>query len=291
MHPLVPPRCALTALPISLLILGCVSAAPQERSHASIVATAQTSPLKAEPAAEIEEYLDSIYDRTQPGAAVLVARDGETIVREAYGMADLELGVPLRPEHVFGIGSITKQFTAVAVLMLAEEGKLSLDDDITRFIPEYPTHGHRITIEDLLHHTSGIRSYTAMPEFQEMMRVDLTLDSLIAVFQHEPLDFAPRENWIYSNSGYVLLGKIIEEASGQAYADFLRQHVFEPSGLESTYYGGARRIIPGRVSGYERLRDGWRNAEYVSMTIPHAAGALLSTVEHNSTSGRTMAPC
>lgn len=279
MHPPIQLRRALTALSVTSFILGCASAPPPEPSHGSIRATGPSSPLEASPAAEIQMYLDSVYDRHQPGAAVLVIRDGRTIVREAHGMADLELGVPLRPEHVFGIGSITKQFTAVAVLMLAEEGKLSLDDDITRFIPDYPTHGHRITIEDLLHHTSGIRSYTAMPEFQEMMRVDLTLDSLIAVFQHEPLDFAPRENWIYSNSGYVLLGKIIEEASGQAYADFLREHVFEPSGLESTYYGSARRIIPGRVSGYERVRDGWRNAEYVSMTVPHAAGALLSTVD------------
>lgn len=266
---------------LSAFLLSCTSAAPPQPAAPleSSVATRSAVATESTAAAEIEAYLDSVYDPAEPGAAVLVSRGGETILRDAYGMADLELGVELRPEHVFRIGSITKQFTAVGILLLAEEGKLSLDDEITRFLPDYRTHGHRITIEDLLHHTSGIRSYTGMPGWEAMMRADLTLDSLITFFRDEPLDFPPRSEWRYSNSGYVLLGKIIEEASGREYAEFVRERLFEPAGMESSYYGSASRIIPNRARGYGRADDGWRNAAYLSMTLPHAAGSLLSTVD------------
>lgn len=270
------------SMPIFLaILLACTATAPSEGPVRVEPAGASTQDLAAasSSAAQIDAYLDSIYGSTDPGAAVLVSRAGETIMREAYGMADLELGVELRPEHVLHIGSVTKQFTAIAVLMLAEEGKLDLEDEITKFLTDYPTHGHRITIEKLLHHTSGIRSYTSMPQAQALMREDLDVDSLIGIFRNEPLEFAPGEDWRYSNSGYVLLGKIIEEASGRPYADFVRERIFEPAGMTSSHYGSASHIVPNRVRGYERTRSGWRNADYLSMTIPYAAGALLSTVD------------
>ena len=191
----------------------------------------------------------------------------------------MELGVPLEPKHVFRLGSITKQFTAVAILMLAEEGKLSLDDDITEHLPGYPTGGHRITIEDLLHHTSGIVSYTGMPEWRVLIREELEPDSLIAIFRDQPLEFEPGTEWSYSNSGYALLGRIIEVASGEGYAEFIRSRIFEPLGMADSYYGDPSRIIPNRAEGYERTETGWRNDDYLSMSSPYAAGALLSTVD------------
>lgn len=283
MRPATPSCFGLLLLPT--LVLACTSAAAPDDVMRQIPAPGEARAVLASDtgvqsiAAEIDAYLSSVYDPADPGAAVLVTRGGEIILREAYGMADLELGVEMRPEHVFGIGSITKQFTAVAILTLVEEGLISLDDEIVELLPDYPSIGHRITVEHLLHHTSGIPNNTILPETQRRIREDLDLEEVVAMFSNEPLEFAPGEDWRYSNSGYVLLGRIIEEVSGQAYADLLRDRIFEPAGMTSSYYGTDSHIIPGRVEGYLTVGGGWRNAEYISMTQPHAAGALLSTVD------------
>lgn len=252
--------------------------------HAQTAAPAATqaaaSDIVVDPAlAEIDSALTALYPAGEPGAAVLVARDGRVLMRKAYGSASVELGVPLRPEHVFRLGSITKQFTAVATLMLVDEGKLSLDDEITRFFPDYPTHGRRITVEHLLTHTSGIRSYTGMPAYVAGMRRDLTPAQLIEVFRDQPMDFAPGERWSYNNSGYALLGAIIEQVSGIGYGDFIRTRIFQPLGMRNSWYETASTVIPGRVSGYDRTADGLRVASYLSMTQPYAAGSLISTVD------------
>ncbi len=278
------PSAALLALlalvPLWTLACGSPPAADMPAPRPATATTGPDGTFAPSPEAQrLTAYLDSIYPADEPGAAVLVERGGETLLRDAFGMAELELGVPLEPEHVFRLGSITKQFTSVGILMLAEEGSLSLDDEITRFLPGYPTEGHRITVEDLLHHTAGIRSYTAMPEWRVRMRDDLEPDSLIAIFRDQPLDFEPRSEWEYSNSGYALLGKVIEVASGQSYQEFIRNRIFEPLGMDDSYYGDPSRIIPGRAEGYERTDDGWRNDDYLSMTSPYSAGALLSTVD------------
>src|SRR5262249_57664103 len=136
--------------------------------------------------------------------------------------------VPIEPDMIFRIGSISKQFTAVSILKLAEEGKLSLADEITRFLSDYPTQGKKITIEHLLTHTSGIKSYTSLPEWLPLWRKDMSLDELIALFKDKPMDFAPGDSWSYSNSAYVLLGAIIEKASGQSYKDFIEKPIFYP---------------------------------------------------------------
>jgi D-alanyl-D-alanine carboxypeptidase len=242
--------------------------------------TAPSSPPVSGLAASLDAVLAESFPSDQPGAAAIVVRDGVVLLRGGHGMADLEQGVPLSPEHVFRIGSITKQFTAVAILMLAEEGKLSLDDPLTRFFPDYPTGGRTVTVEHLLAHTSGIRSYTSMPEWGPTVRQDLSLDELIAVFRDQPFDFEPGELWSYNNSGYVLLGAIIERLSGMSYAEFVESRIFRPLSMTASHYGDASRIIPGRVPGYSRPGGGeWVNSEYVSMTHPHAAGALLSSVD------------
>jgi CubicO group peptidase (beta-lactamase class C family) len=227
-----------------------------------------------------EDILHSAYPADQPGAAALVVRGSKVEYLDAAGMANLELGVPLEPNMVFEIGSITKQFTAAAIMMLAEEGKLSVDDPITRHLPDYPDYGNGITIENLLTHTSGIFSYTAIDGYmQTEVRKDVSVAELIAVVKDLPVEFAPGERWKYSNSGYILLGAIIESASGMSYADFMRTRIFEPLNLQHTSYGSRSRIVPNRAAGYGFFRGEWINAPYLSMTQPYSAGALMSTVE------------
>jgi D-alanyl-D-alanine carboxypeptidase len=227
----------------------------------------------------IDRLLREVYPPREPGASAIVVKGGQVVYRKGFGMANLELGVPMRADYIFRIGSITKQFTAVAILMLVGEGKLALDDDISTFLPDYPTHGHRLTVEHLLTHTSGIKSYTSRSDFREIWRKDVTVPELIGLFKDLPMEFAPGERYNYSNSGYVLLGAIVEAVSGQAYAEFLEQRIFQPLELGQTSCDRTERIVPGRAAGYDRDPTDWQNAGFVSMTQPYAAGALISTVD------------
>jgi D-alanyl-D-alanine carboxypeptidase len=227
----------------------------------------------------LDETLARAYPAGGPGAAVIAVRNGETIFRKGFGLANLELGVPIEPEMVFRIGSVTKQFTAVSVLMLMEQGKLALDDPLTRFLPDYPMQPHTITVEHLLTHTSGIQSYTSMPAWPPLWRKDFTLKELIDFFKDQPMQFAPGTRWSYNNSAYCLLGAVIEQAGGQTYEAFLRERIFEPLGMRQTCYDHTDAIIPRRAPGYTKSPNGFINAPYLSMTQPHAAGALASTVD------------
>ncbi len=232
-----------------------------------------------ETVAAIDRQLAETYPADRPGAAVIVVEHGETLLRKGYGLANAELGVAIEPEMTFRLGSITKQFTAVAVLMLAEQGKVDLSAPITTYLPDFPTQGKTITVEQLLQHTSGLKNYTELSEWAPRWREDMTVQQIIDLFKDKPLDFAPGTSWHYSNSGYILLGAIVEKVSGQSYADFLREHVLAPLGLEHTYYDDPRRLVPGRVAGYEADGKGVRPADYLSMTQPYAAGALASNVD------------
>jgi CubicO group peptidase (beta-lactamase class C family) len=230
-------------------------------------------------AAKIDSVMAPVYRPGEPGAAVIVRKGGQTVFRKGYGLADLELGVPVEPDMVFRLGSITKQFTAVSILTLAQEGKLGLQDEITKFLPDYPTQGRRITVEHLLTHTSGIQSYTDLPEWLPLWRKDFTLKELIDLFKDKPMQFEPGRSWAYNNSGYILLGAIIEKASGKTYEEFVTDRIFKPLGMKSSYYGSTERIIPRRVPGYQAGKGGFVNAPYLSMTQPYAAGSLLSSVD------------
>lgn len=230
-------------------------------------------------AKKIDFFLEKTYPANEPGAAVLAVKDGKIILRKGYGMANMELGIPIKPGMVFAIGSITKQFTAVAIMKLAEEGKLSITDDIKKYLPDYPSHGHKITIHHLLNHTSGIKSYTDIQEMISLMRKDIKVEELIDFFKNQPMDFAPGERFVYSNSGYVLLGAIIEKVSGKSYEAYIDENIFKLLGMNNSYYGSNTRIIPHRVSGYEKGKNEITNASYLSMTIPYAGGSLLSTVD------------
>jgi D-alanyl-D-alanine carboxypeptidase len=228
---------------------------------------------------QIEALLRERYPADRPGVAVIVARRGKVLFRGGYGLANLELGIKIEPHMVFRIGSISKQFTATAILLLEEAGKLAVVDPITAYLPDYPTHGQPITIEHLLRHTSGIANYTGLPWFAANQRRDVSLDELIDAFKNEPLDFGPGEKWNYSNSGYVLLGAIIEKVAGLSYEQFLQERIFGPLGMGHSGYDHTDRLVPGRAAGYQIGAGGLENAGYLSMTLPHAAGALISSVE------------
>ena len=226
----------------------------------------------------IDLLLEAKYKPNEPGATALIYKNGEVIYRKAFGNANLELGIAMIPENVFEIGSITKQFTAISILMLMEQGTLNLDDEITKFIPDYPTNGKTITVHHLLNHTSGIKSYTSMESFMKNARTDMSPTELIDVFKNESMDFDPGEKFLYNNSGYILLGYIIEVVSGQTYADFIEKNIFEKLGMSNSYYGSMKKIIPNRASGYQD-NDGFVNADYLSLTLPYAAGSIMSNVD------------
>jgi len=213
-----------------------------------------------------------------PGAAVAIGQRGEVIHAKGYGLANVEWGIPIGLDTVFRIGSVTKQFTAAAILRLAEAGKLEIDDPIERHLPDYPVAGRRVTVRHLLNHTSGVKSYTGLPNFfPELSQKQLPLTEMIAVFKDLPPDFQPGEKFLYNNSGYLLLGAIIEAVSGQDYATHLAETFFSPLGMPSTRYLDDRPITPKRAAGYE-LGPELVNAAPLAMSWPHAAGALGSTV-------------
>ncbi|MDP4223531.1 MAG: serine hydrolase [Bacteroidota bacterium] len=236
------------------------------------------SPSPKSITSEFDKLLSAQFKPGETGCAALVAIKGEIVYKKAFGMANLELNVPMQPDMVFRVGSITKQFTAIAILQLMEQGKLSLQDDITKFIPDYPTQAYKITIEHLLTHTSGIKSYTNVPEFQTYAKEDFKPAEVIDKFKNLPMEFAPGTKWNYNNSGYFLLGYIIEKASGKSYREYIEQNLFEPAGMTSSLYGSDTKIVKNRAYGYEPNGDRPSNAEYVSMLLPYSAGAIMTTV-------------
>ncbi len=213
-----------------------------------------------------------------PGAAIGIARDGKTVLAKGYGKADVEKGATVRPDTVFRIGSVTKQFTGAAVLLLRDEGKLSLDDPLSKFLPDFPR-GKDVTVRHLLAHTSGIRSYTGLKEWRAIMAEDRTPDGMLALFRDLPFEFEPGERFAYNNSGYFLLGLVVEKAAGAPYAEVLRSKVFEPLGLKGTAVDAPGLEMAGRAVGYRALEKSWRVADPISMTQPGAAGAMVSTID------------
>lgn len=229
--------------------------------------------------AQFDKMLSAQFKNDEPGATALVARKGRVIYSRAFGLANVELDAPMRVDSVFKIGSITKQFTAVAILQLAEQRQLSLKDDITRFIPDYPTGGRKITIDHLLTHTSGIWDYSKMDDVAKRGAMDFTPGEMIDHFKNQPMRFDPGTKWEYSNSNYVLLGAIIEKITGKTYGAYLEQNIFKPAGMTRSLYANDIRVIRNRADGYSMSDEGIVNAAYLSMTQPYAAGSILSTVE------------
>lgn len=220
------------------------------------------------------------FPKDGPGAVVYLSRGDQVLYKKAFGKANIELNVDMTPACVFRLGSMTKQFTACAILKLAEEGKLSVADDIRKYIPDFPQKQKVITIEALLTHTAGLKNYTGLPSFtEELKRRDLTPKELVELFKDEPLEFEPGTDYRYSNSGYILLGYIIEQVTGKAYGQYIDDTIFKPLSMKCSYYDSPTRLIVGRTSGYVQRNGHYQNADYLSMTLPYAAGSLASTAE------------
>jgi CubicO group peptidase (beta-lactamase class C family) len=214
------------------------------------------------------------------GISVAVVKGADTLLMRGFGKVDLEWDLPTPGDAgaSYEIGSMTKQFTAAAIFQLVEEGKLDLDADITVYLPDYDTRGYRIPLRRLLDHTSGIKGYTEMPVFADLRMRRLPRDTLVALVQAEPLDFEPGTALIYNNSAYFLLGLIIEKASGQSYEEYVTEHLFQPLGMEGSYYCSETAIREGRAHGYDATPRGLERAAYLDHTWPYAGGSLCSTV-------------
>lgn len=230
---------------------------------------------------EIDRLVTKYHQLRQFNGAVLVADEKGVIFKKAYGQANFEWQVPNTPDTKFRIASVTKQFTAMIIMQLVAEGKLALDDKLTKHLPDYRKDtGDRITIAQLLNHTSGIPSYTSSPTFfQNDSRDPYTVADFVKKFASGDLEFEPGTKWSYNNSGYFLLGAIIEKVTGMTYAQALRQRIFDPLGMKNTGYDVFMEVLPKRASGYQLGPTGYANAPYLDMSLPYAAGSLYSTVE------------
>lgn len=228
---------------------------------------------------KIDQMISAGYRSIAPGCAVLIAKKGEVIYKKAFGIANLELNVPMRTEMVFRIGSVTKQYTAIAILKLMEEGKISLRDSVQHYIKSVPYKGHTITIKNLLTHTSGIKGYDGLDfHIPNAIRIDFSPKQWIDSLANLPLDFIPGTKFNYSNSNYLMLGYIIEQVSGKSYKNYLAENIFKPAGLSATYYDSPLMIIMNRADGYIKDSLTFRNADYISMSHVYSTGALVSTI-------------
>ncbi len=227
----------------------------------------------------IDRYIEAQLKRQNiPGVAVAVVRNGEVTKAKGYGLADVELNVPVTSQSVFQWASISKQFTATAIMLLAQEGRLKLDDPIRVHYTNSPPAWNPVTIRHLLTHTSGIKGYTELPNFFATVRKDYTSDEIIGLVKDLPLDFAPGEKWAYSNTGYYLLGLVVEKVSGQPFGDFVADRIFKPAAMDTARLNHQFELIPHRATGYASRSNGWLRSEFVSPTQPFSAGALLGSV-------------
>ena len=227
--------------------------------------------------AEVDAYLQPLLDLDLISGSILIARRDEILLAKGYGLANREHGIPNTPETKFRLGSMTKQFTAMGILVLAYQGKLNLDDPLSKYLPDFPN-AEKIQLHQLLSHTSGVPSYNGVEGYGENYIKPWSIDEVIDWFKDEPLQFEPGEDWSYSNSGYVLAAKVIEVVSGQDYDDFLRQEIFEKLEMEDTGQDVFTTVLPHRATGYGNAEREIYNAPYRDMPFTSGAGSLYSTV-------------
>ncbi len=237
--------------------------------------------FSSDKAAQIENLMDTYFQYGKFNGSYLVAEKGKIIVEKGLGYANMEWEIPNAPDTKFRLASITKQFTAMAIMQLAEQGKIELDGKISDYLPYYRKDtGQKVTIHQLLSHSSGIPNYTNIPGFmRENARDYISPKDLILSYCSGDLEFEPGTKFNYSNSGYIILGAIIEEVTGKSYEDVLQQNIFLSLGMKNSGYDHNNKIIKKRAAGYNRTFDGYENSPYIDMSVPYAAGSLYSTVE------------
>lgn len=242
--------------------------------------SAQTQVSDQKIATDADKYINALVRQDHFSGSVLVARGGKVLLRKGYGMANLEQETPNTPQTKFRIGSVTKQFTAMAIIMLQERGKLSVRDSVCKYVPDCPAAWQPITIHHLLSHTSGIPSFTEFPDNDDYERKQMAVLATMERFKNKPLDFQPGEKYTYSNSNYLTLGYVVEKASGKSYEDFLRENIYEPLHMADSGYDHPRNILKRRAAGYGRNGNTVVNASYYfEMDTPFAGGSQYSTVE------------
>lgn len=231
----------------------------------------------AAPADAVAQYVNAEMAREHiPGVALLVARDGKIVRAEGFGLSNVELGVPVKPETLFQSGSVGKQFTATAVMMLVEQGKISLDDSITKYFPHAPSAWKPVTVRHLLSHTAGFTDYPKDFDY----RKDYSEAELLKIVEAIPLAFPPGTKWSYSNLGYLTLGILIHRVTGKFYGDVLEERIFQPLGMQSTRIMSEADIVPNRAAGYRLVKGQLKNQEWVSPTLNTTAdGSLYFSVQ------------
>jgi CubicO group peptidase (beta-lactamase class C family) len=241
----------------------------------------QAAALAQDHAAKIQEVLTLAHKYQQFNGSALVAENGKVVYKGGFGLANMEWNIPNTPDTRFRLGSITKQFTATLTMQLVEQGKIKLDAKISDYLPDYRKDvGQKVTIHQLLTHTSGIPSYTGQPGFLEnVSRNPYKVDDFVKKYASGNLEFEPGSKYSYNNSGYFLLGAIIEHVTGKPYEQVLKENIFDPLGMRNTGYDHHDTIIPKRATGYSKTPNGYTNAAYLDMSIPYAAGSMYSTVE------------
>jgi len=248
---------------------------------AIVLLAVQTSVVAQDKAAKIDEVMTAANKYRLFNGSVLVAENGKVIYKKGLGLAQMEWNIPNTTDTKFRLGSITKQFTSALILQLVDQGKVKLDAKLAEYLPAYRKDiGDKITVHQLLNHTSGIPSYTSLPGFfNDVSRNPYTVDEFVKKYASNNLEFEPGSKFSYNNSGYFLLGAIIEKVTGQTYEQVLKERIFEPLGMKNTGYDHHANIIEKRASGYQKIPTGYVNAPYLDMSIPYAAGSLYSTVE------------
>jgi D-alanyl-D-alanine carboxypeptidase len=250
----------------------------------SAIAVAIASPAAAVPrdfTQRVNRLVDQSYPASAPGAAVIVTDHGKVVYERGRGLADIAAKKPITPATVFRLGSITKQFASATLLQLAQEGKLSLDDPLSKFIPDYPQPGASATVRQLLSHTSGIQDYTEIPGWMVEANTNkaYTTEQLIEVFKDKPAQFKPGAQWSYDNSGYILVGAIIEKVTGNPWYQAVNERIAGPLHLTTLRYGVEEPSITNMAVGYEPAGEGkFKAAQKINMSVPGAAGALVGTV-------------
>lgn len=247
------------------------------------LALAASGPASASPGdfkAKADAILKSAYPAAGPGAAVVVMDDGKIVYAAGHGLADIDAKTAISPTTVFRLGSITKQFSAAVMLQLVAEGKVALDDKLSKFLPDYPKPGADATIAQLLNHTVGVQSYTGIPGWMASDKPSraITTEQLIAEFKHLPAPAKPGEKFDYNNSGYVLVGAVIEKVTGKPWHQAVDERIAKPLGLTSIRYGVAEAGLANMAQGYSDGEKGPAPARTLHMSVPHAAGALIGTV-------------
>ena len=253
-------------------------------------------PASEELGNRVDAVAKQLLSRHTAGVSIAVARDGRVILARGYGMANVEHSVAVTPETVFHIASISKNILAAVVLQLVDQGKLRLDDDVTKYVPEAPTQGRHVTLRQLLNHTSGIYSFTSLPNAADNERLELTHEQVLGLIKDKPFDFEPGTRWRYDNSAFYLAGMVVERVTKQEYGAYVREHVFKPLGMSSASLCYARMVVPHLASGYELVGGALVNAAFMTWKLPFAGGAVCATAsnllkwEAALDSGRVLTP-